>query len=200
MEFLKALFADKTLTWDEFVKAIEDHNKAAKTEADKIKIANLASGAYVDRQKFDAKDTELKTANDTITTLQADAKKYAGVDVDGLKNQITETENTYKTKIAELRRDTAVDMALVQARARNPKAARALLDISKVKVHDDGTVEGIDVEALKKTDPYLFEIEQKKDEGSGHAGGTTPPTTGNENQTARDEIASMLFGSATTQK
>ena len=171
MEFLKALFADKALTWDEFSAAIEDHNKTAKSDAEKIKVANLAEGGYVDKHKFDAKDTELKTANDTISALKAEAKKYEGVDVAGLQKQIEETETTYKGKIAELRKEAAIDMALVQARARNPKAARALLDDSKIMLNADGSISGLDVEAIKKTDPYMFEVEKKTDEGPGHEGG-----------------------------
>ena len=52
VEFLKALFSDKALTFDEFAKAVADSKD--------IKLANLADGKYVDKQKLDDKAGELK--------------------------------------------------------------------------------------------------------------------------------------------
>ncbi|MEA5060670.1 MAG: phage scaffolding protein [Candidatus Pelethousia sp.] len=185
MEFLKALFGDKPLTYDEFVAAVG----AAKD----IKLVNLSSGQYVDKGKLDDKENELKTANDTIKALQDTVKKFDGVDVDALKNAATATETKYKGQLDQLRRDSAIQLALVQAKARNPKAARALLDDSKIALNADGTLSGLDVEALKKSDPYLFEIEKKQDEGSGHEGGGDPGPKGGEG-TLRDSIVSALYG------
>lgn len=45
MEFLKSIFGDNLLSFNEFKAAIE----ADKT----IKLANLADGKYVDKEKFD---------------------------------------------------------------------------------------------------------------------------------------------------
>ena len=45
MEFLKNLFEDKALTFEEFKKSIEG--------AEDVKLANLKSGAYVSKYKFD---------------------------------------------------------------------------------------------------------------------------------------------------
>ena len=44
MEFLKELFGDKALTFDQF---------AAKVNERKMKLANISDGAYVGREKFD---------------------------------------------------------------------------------------------------------------------------------------------------
>ena len=52
MDFLKELFGDKALTYDDFSKAVE---------AKKIKLADLSGGAYVSKEKLDAKIEELKT-------------------------------------------------------------------------------------------------------------------------------------------
>ena len=72
LEFLKNIFGDKALTFDDFKSALE----ADKT----IKLANLADGKYVDKEKFDKKVTELQTANDTIKQLQGE-----GVDIEKMK-------------------------------------------------------------------------------------------------------------------
>lgn len=81
MEFLKKLFGDKSLTFDDFKAAVE---------ADKsIKLANLADGKYVDKEKLDKKTAELQTANDTIKRLQSD-----GADIEQMKRTIAD----YQTK------------------------------------------------------------------------------------------------------
>ena len=50
---------------------------------------------------------ELDTANATIKSLQDAAKKYDGVDVDGLQQQITTLQEKYNRDISGLRRDRA---------------------------------------------------------------------------------------------
>ena len=45
------------------------------------------------------------------------------------------------------------------------------LDKSKLKLKDDGTIDGLDLTGLKKDKAFLFEVEIKKDEGPGFIGG-----------------------------
>lgn len=67
MEFLKELFGEKGLTFDEFCKAAGDKG---------LKLADLSSGAYVSKTKYDddilAKDEQIKTLNSTLTTRDTD--------------------------------------------------------------------------------------------------------------------------------
>jgi len=190
-EFLKKLFGDKAMTYDEFKKAYD----AQESAKDGVKLANLTDGGYVSQQKFRDKETELKTATDTLTGLQETVKKFDGVDVEKLKKDTADAQKKFDADLATVRRDSAVDLMLVQAGARNVKAAKALIDMSKVKLKDDGSVEGVDVEGLKKSDPYLFTIEQTKDEGDGHAGaaGAGDDKAG----TLESEIMAALQGSST---
>jgi hypothetical protein len=163
-EFLKALFGDKSLTYDEL--------KAAVDAAKDIKVANLASGQYVDKSKFDGVEGELTTAKNTITTLKDTVKKFDGVDVEALKNAVATTETQYKGTIEKMRRDNAITLALVQAKARDPQMmAAALIANEKIVLNADGTLGGLDVAALQKDKPWAFDVEQKKDEGTGHKGG-----------------------------
>lgn len=101
MEFLKDVFGDNSLTYDDFAKAVEGKN---------IKLANLASGDYVSKQKYNdditAKDTQINTLNDTIKTRDTDIAtiknqlKEAGVDKDKLttlENDLTTLQGKYDT-------------------------------------------------------------------------------------------------------
>ena len=115
---------------------------------------------------------ELETAKGSITDLTGKLKDFDGVDVEGLKTSVKDWEKKYNTDLADVKKTAAVDMAIMQAKGRNPKVIKALLDMDKIKLKDDGTLEGFDIEGLKKSDGYLFDIETTTIEGTGHAGGS----------------------------
>lgn len=81
MDFLKSIFGDQALTYDQLAEKLKDNKD--------IKLANLATGQYVDKGKLDAKIIELDTANQTIKNLQDTVKKFDGVDVEKLKSDLT---------------------------------------------------------------------------------------------------------------
>ena len=88
MEFLKALFGDGQLTFEQFAEAV----KAAK-----MNLVNLADGGYVSQAKFDDKvnglnqqvsqlneqisqrDADMATLRTSLEAAQADASKLPGV-------------------------------------------------------------------------------------------------------------------------
>ena len=161
MEFLKAIFGDKAMTFEELAAALKDKE---------IKLANLASGDYVGKEKFEAEVEKLKTANGTIKTLQEQVKKFDGVDVDGLKNAAKELETKYQAQIATMQKETALKMALTR-KAHDPGDIIKLLDLSKIDLDDSGNLKtGIDdlVKPFKESKPYLFKEES----------GGAPPITG----------------------
>lgn len=61
-----------------------------------------------------------------------------------------------------MRLDNAVELALSGANAKNTKAVRALLDMSKVTMGEDGKLSGLDeqLSELKKSADYMFNIQQ----------------------------------------
>lgn len=132
---------------------------------------------YVDKETHTTKLTELQTADTTIKTLQETVKNFDGVDLEQLKKDAKSWEAKYNTDIANIKRDNAVDMAIMQAKGRNPKAIKALLDMEKVKLKEDGSLDGFDLEALKKSDAYLFDVEETHTEGTGFQLGGNPNNT-----------------------
>lgn len=167
MEKLKALFGTEALTYEQLEAKLKDNKE--------VKLANLASGGYVDSRKFNDKVAELTTANDTIKGLRETVAKFDGVDVEKLKNDAKAWETKYNTDTAALKLDSAVSLALVEAKAKNPKLARAALDMSVIKL-DGEKLLGLNdqLEALKKSDAYLFDTE----ENSGGQGGARVTTGG----------------------
>lgn len=106
-------------------------------------------------------------------------KKVAGTSEE-LKKQIEQLQannkkaaEEWQTKVAQMQLDFAVERAITTAKAKNPKAVKALLDMDKVKL-DGEQLLGLEeqLKTIKESDPYLF------GESSRVGGGTNPPGAG----------------------
>lgn len=153
MEFLKTIFGDAALTYDQLAEKLAGSKE--------VKLANLADGAYVSKEKFAAEAQKVEAANETIRRLQETVKKFDGVDAEKLKGDFEALQEKYNADIARMALDKALDVALLSNKARDVKAVRALLDDDKIKL-DGNTLTGLDeqLEALKKSHDYMFEPEK----------------------------------------
>lgn len=97
---------------------------------------------------------------------QLDTLKKSAGDNENLKNQISQLQEenkkaaeTYEAKIKQMGIDSAVSLALTNAKAKNPKAVRALLDLENAQLDSDGAIKGLDkqITKLKESDAYLFD-------------------------------------------
>lgn len=163
MEKLKALFGSEALTFEQLTEKLKDNEE--------VKLANLASGGYVSKEKHEHKvndlTTELNTANTTIKDLKETVSKFDGVDIEGLKKQAADLEEKYNTDMAAVKLDSAVNLGLIQAKVKNPKLAKAALDMAIIKLDGEkllGFTEQVD--ALKESDAYLFEVEDTQGTGA----------------------------------
>lgn len=123
---------------------------------------------YVPKARLDEVITERNSLKDQVTERdkQIETLKGSAGDNQALKDQIAQLQEknsadakAYKEQLEQVKLDNAVNMALTGAKAKNTKAVRALLNLEKAKVGDDGKVEGLDaqIKALQKSDAYLFE-------------------------------------------
>lgn len=128
-----------------------------KEQADAVFALN---GKDVNKAKGDleAKLAELETANKTIQGLQDTVKKFDGVDVEKLRGDLADLQRQYDTDISAAKLDSALGMALVEAKAKNPALAKRALDVSALKLDGDKLL-GLDeqLKKLRETDGYLFE-------------------------------------------
>lgn len=186
MEFLKVLFENGALTWEQF-------SEAAKKQG--FAIVNAAGGAYVPKADLDTKARELDTANDTIKDLRAAAKAWDGKDPTKLEADLKGLQTKYDTDTANIRKEAAIDLALTKASARDPQLTRAALKLDEIKVDKDGKVAGLDaqVEGLKKDKAWLFEDPKQPDKPGADKQGdpTYTPTAGGKPNTVID-MASAL--------
>ncbi|NFL75524.1 scaffolding protein [Clostridium sporogenes] len=124
----------------------------------KIDVVN--DGNWIPKDKFNTLNEQLKTANTTIGDL-----KKNNTDNEELQTKVTDYETKvkdYEKKIQDMQFNYALEGALKGANVRNTKAVKALLNLEGVKL-DGENVLGLSeqIEALKKSDSYLFAEEQK---------------------------------------
>ena len=101
-EYLKKLFGTpkdgeqpKSMTYEELEAAIDADNG--------ISLANLKDGGYVSKDKFAAKETELKGVQAQLTAANQQIKSFEGMDVDGIKQKTAEWEAKYNTDTQQLK-------------------------------------------------------------------------------------------------
>lgn len=147
---------------------------------------------------------DFNNVNETKKTLEqqikdrdkdiADLKKSAGDNAD-LSQKYSDLQEKYKKDTESLnktildnQKNNAIEMAIMQAKGRNPKAIKALLDLDKISLKEDGTIEGLDLESLKETDSYLFDVETKSNIGTGF----NPGEGNGNNEDLETQIAQAL--------
>ena len=112
---------------------------------------------YVPKNRLDAKIAELAEANEEIESLQKQVKNptEAEKQVKALEEKIAGMEaHAKKEKLT-----TAINKELAQAKPRDVNDLMKFLDMEKVVLKDDGTVEGLtdQLTTLQKDKAYLFD-------------------------------------------
>ena len=117
-EFLKILFGDKALSFADFVQALENYNKDETNKDKQINLANLATGEYVGKGKYDSQTQELTKANNLIEEL-----RKGEVNTKDLQDKIT----AYDTEVSQLKVqleaaqiDADAKYALLKSKASDP--------------------------------------------------------------------------------
>ena len=120
MEFLKELLGEEL--YSQFAAKINEHNGNEANKENQIKIANLGTGEYVGKGKYDAlndllkgKDAELTTANGLIAELKKGTKG---------NEELQQKIGTYETQVADLQAQlqetkikSAIKVALLSEKA-----------------------------------------------------------------------------------
>ena len=140
------------------------------TEEQATKVMGSLDGDFVTKTRFNEVNEELKTAKKSISDRDKqleDLKKSTG-DNAALTQQIADLQKAnadqqkaHDEELAALKFNNALDLALTGAKVKNVKAVRAMLDDTKIKLGDDGKLTGFDeqIEALKKSDGYMFDVQ-----------------------------------------
>lgn len=151
----------------------EDLVKLGLTEEDADKVAKASEEelkGFVPKSRFDEVNEAKKHAEESVKERdkQIEGLKSSAGDADKLKEQINQLQQDNKAKdtahaaeIRQLKIDNAVDSALVAAKAKNLKAVRALLNLEKAELAEDGTVKGLaeQIQGLQSAEDSKFMFE-----------------------------------------
>lgn len=192
MDFLKDILG--TELFEQVANAINAYNGNEANKDKQIKIANLASGKYVDKGKYTAleellnkKDIDLTDAQKLIEGLKESAGK--GED---MAAKIAEFETTIRNQQEELKKaktESALKIELLSAGAKADDIDYLLFKLGndsdfKAELDENGKLKGIDekMKNLKTIYPNQFEAETSKkiDENNlpgGKIDDTPEPTT-----------------------
>ena len=110
-------------------------------------------------KKIQDKDIEIKTKDTKITELSDTVKKFDGVDVAKLQQDVKNWEKKYQDDLTSAKKEAAIKLAIADAKPKSEKALMAFLDTDIVKLNEDGTVTGLkeQLENIKKDNGFLFE-------------------------------------------
>ena len=136
-----------------------------------IKLADLSTGEYVSKGKYESLETQLNNTQTLLTDTNAKleaALQNAG-DNEALKQEIENIKNTNQTEVANITaqyeaklKNAAVMAELTKAGANDPKDILPHLDMNAIAIKEDGC-EGLaeQLEPIKTNKPYLFKAETK---------------------------------------
>ncbi|KST46389.1 phage scaffolding protein [Enterococcus durans] len=124
-----------------------------------VTVNELNSRVSTAEQQATQYQEQLDKNQNELNDFKANAKGNEDLtkQLEDLQSKFDETKTSSEQQIADLKKSSAIDLALTQAGAKNIKAAKALLDGESLELTDEG-LKGLDEQlaALKESDGYLF--------------------------------------------
>lgn len=168
------------------------------TEEQASKVMESLNGNFITMKRFNELNETKKQLEKDIQTRDQQLEELKKVDAAGLQAEITRLQGENKTakenfeaQLKQMQLDSAVEKALLAAKAKNVKAVKALLDLEKAEL-DGENIKGLDDQIKKlqegEDSKFLFNVEDpgnktkfkgiKPGEGTDGSGGNdTKPTS-----------------------
>jgi len=141
------------------------------TEEQATKVMEQLDGNFVTKTRFNEVNEDLKKVKESLKERDGQLDKLKkSTNVDDLKGEIEKLQTANKKKdedhaaeIKAVKIESALESALVTAKAKNTKAVKALLDLKDVELAEDGTIKGLADQIKKLTESedtsFLFDVE-----------------------------------------
>lgn len=168
LELLRGVVSDETFA------RIEEETKESN-----IKLADLSTGNYVSKEKYDGLETQLQNVNTALSdkTKEYDTLKEKAGDNESLKSEIERLKGEHKTNIDNLTTNFNEQLKVSAVKTEittkyKPKDVNDIMphiDMSKVTVDND-TITGLteQIDPLKESKAYLFGEDKKNKSGLDH--------------------------------
>jgi len=152
-EFLKELGLD-----DEVIgKVMAEHGKTVNTlKADADKVDTLEAQITDYQTRLKDRDTQLEDLKE-----KAKGNEELVSEINKLKEENDKAQKDYQAKLELQTFEFSLEKALSNAKAKNPKAVKALLNTETIKL-DGNKLLGLEeqLKALQESDGYLFGVEE----------------------------------------
>ncbi len=189
MEFLKTLLGEEL--YNQVASKINEFNGNEENK-EKIKLANLGSGGYVDKNKYssleadhNSKIAELEKANNLIAEMKKGTKGN-----EDLQKKVSDYETSIQAlqnELIQTKKESALKVALLSEKATDIDYLTFKLNaLGEIKLDENGQIEGWKekVETLKSQYPNFFEGSQHKT----YENGKLPETDGNNDTLTKSSI------------
>lgn len=111
-----------------------------------------------EKRKTTAAQEQAATLTSQLQTAQDGLKAFEGVDVDALRGEITTLRDKLDEQAAAYAFDAALDAAIRDARGRNIKAIRGMLDLDALRESNNRTADiTAALESLARDSAWAFE-------------------------------------------
>lgn len=149
----------------------DDLKKFGIEDDDLIQKVLTEHGKGIEKFKADvaAKQQEMDGLKAQLSEANKQIESFKGMDIEGVKKSADEWKAKFEQSQAEataqierLKFDHALEAALASAKAKNPKAVRALLKEADLKLAEDGSIVGLteQLEHVRSENDYLFESDE----------------------------------------
>lgn len=160
-------------------------------------------GTMIPKSRFDEVNGENKSLREQLDDRDKQLKELAKNEdaTEGLKSEITRLQDEnkvatekYSAEVKQLKINSAVELALTSAKARNLTATKALLDLNGVEIDKDGNVIGLEdkVKALAESEETKFMFASDETIITGTTPGGQPGGGGNPVDTSTMTYSQMV--------
>lgn len=160
-------------------------------------------GTMIPKSRFDEVNGENKSLKEQLDDRDKQLKELAKNEeaTEGLKAEITRLQGENKTanekhsaEVKQLKINSAVELALTSAKARNLTATKALLDLNGVEIDKDGNVIGLEdkVKALVESEDTKFMFASDETVITGTTPGGQPGGGGNPVDTSKMTYSELV--------
>ena len=156
MEFLKELFADGSLSYDEL---------SAKVQEKGFKLADLSKGEYVSKGKYDQLNDTLKVKEDALTNALKEAEKGSSASeaLKALQDKYDAETKTYSDKLSQMEYRHIVESLANGEKFTSNAAKREFINemVNKGLTLEDGKIVGADdyIKSYKEANSDSFVID-----------------------------------------
>lgn|SRR5690554_4665409 len=173
------------LTDEQIEVVMREHGKTV--NATKEELQTVTSERDSLKEQLSERDKQLEELR-----KKAEGNEELTAELNRLKELNEKTKQEFQEKLEKQAFDFALERSLANAKVRNVKAVKALLDIDSIKL-DGEKLLGLDeqLNALKESDAYLFDIEDSNQQQQQKPNFTTGQHSKDSNA---DSFAKTLLG------